>query len=264
MSALIISGIIIVLLSIVVYIIVAIVYSPSNLGKDLAPSALNLNKQSNVLDSASVKTTLLSQGGSTVSAFVNVQFGNRTTSINRSRETRFAILLGVKGSFEFQLTPSTATQGQSTAQLVVYTEGAGKGKEEIVELPPLPLQKWVYVSILRDGRRFDVMYDDPIVGSHRMDYYPIPTANYLTIGSSHFMGSAIHIFAEGYRLTPNQISQQRALYADMTGRPPIKFPLPFLPIPFGYMQTQCIPGLPCKAVSAPPTNRLKEWKSIYN
>ena len=264
MSALIIGGIIVGVLSIVVYIVIAIVYSPSNLGNDLASSALDLHKQSIVLDSASVKTTLLSQGGSTVSAFVNVHFGNRTPTISNSQKTRFVTLLGVKGSFEFQLTPSTATQGQSTAQLLVYTEGGSEVKNEILELPPLPLQKWVYVSILRDGRRFDVMYDDKIVGSHRMDYYPVPIANYLTIGGSNFMGSAIHIFAEGYRLTPNQISRQRAIYADMTGRPPIKFPLPFLPIPFGYLETQCIPGLPCKAVSAPPTNRLKEWKSIYN
>ena len=63
--------------------------------------------------------------------------------------------------------------------------------------------------------------------------------------------------------TVAQISALRATYSDMTGQPPVKFPLPFLPIPFGSIQTACIPGIPCNPVSKPPSNALKAWSSRY-
>ena len=58
-------------------------------------------------------------------------------------------------------------------------------------------------------------------------------------------------------------SEQRAKYVDTTGAIPSTYPIPFLPIPFGDIQTVCSPGLTCDAVTRPPTNPLKAWRSLY-
>lgn len=276
MAILVTSFIIILLATIVVYTVIGIVYSSSNTYTDLLPTLTSLSAEKQIVDSGTVKTSLLSQGGSTVAGFFNVQFGDRTVRMNdilvgkELPAMSYTTLLGVKGSFEFQIAPSrlffdvsggpNVQSPQSTAQLVVYTTH----REFItIPLPPLTQQKWIFISILRDGRRFDVMYDDKIVASHRIDVYPLSIANPLVIGDKALLGQAIHMFTKSSRATPTQISALRASYSDMTGQPPVKFPLPFLPIPFGNVQTACIPGIPCNPVSAPPSNALKAWSSRY-
>lgn len=276
MAILVTSFIIILLATIVTYTVIGIVYSSSNTYTDLLPTLTSLSAEKQIVDSGTVKTSLLSQGGSTVAGFFNVQFGDRTLRMNdilvgkELPAMSYTTLLGVKGSFEFQIAPSrlffdvsggpNVQSPQSTAQLVVYTTH----REFItIPLPPLTQQKWIFISILRDGRRFDVMYDDKIVASHRIDVYPLSIANPLVIGDKALLGQAIHMFTKSSRATPNQISALRASYSDMTGQPPVKFPLPFLPIPFGNVQTACIPGIPCNPVSAPPSNALKAWSSRY-
>ncbi len=276
MAILVTSFIIILLATIVTYTVIGIVYSSSNTYTDLLPTLTSLSAEKQIVDSGTVKTSLLSQGGSTVAGFFNVQFGDRTLRMNdilvgkELPAMSYTTLLGVKGSFEFQIAPSrlffdvsggpNVQSPQSTAQLVVYTTH----REFItIPLPPLTQQKWIFISILRDGRRFDVMYDDKIVASHRIDVYPLSIANPLVIGDKALLGQAIHMFTKSSRATPTQISALRASYSDMTGQPPVKFPLPFLPIPFGNVQTACIPGIPCNPVSAPPSNALKAWSSRY-
>ena len=276
MAILVTSFIIILLATIVTYTVIGIVYSSSNTYTDLLPTLTSLSAEKQIVDSGTVKTSLLSQGGSTVAGFFNVQFGDRTVRMNdvlfgkALPAMSYTTLLGVKGSFEFQIAPSRlffdvsggpAIQSpQSTAQLIVYTTHR---EFTTIPLPPLTQQKWIFISILRDGRRFDVMYDDKIVASHRIDVYPMAIANPLVIGDKALLGQAIHMFTKSSRATPTQISALRASYSDMTGQPPVKFPLPFLPIPFGNVQTACIPGIPCNPVSAPPSNALKAWSSRY-
>jgi hypothetical protein len=280
MTILITATICMLILVLVVYTVMAIVYSSSNTYSDLLPSPTSLTAQTQILDSGTVKTTLLSQGGSTVAGFFNVQFGDRTTRMtdpiapigpNLPPALTYTTLVGVAGAFEFQIAPSrlffdvsggpNAQMPQSTAQLIVYTSHR---EFDTIPLPPFPQQTWVFLSILRDGRRFDVMYDDKIVASHRINVYPIAVSNPLMIGASSLLGQAVHLFAKNTRLTPTQISALRATYSDTTGQPPIKFPLPFLPIPFGTVQTSCLPGMPCNPVSKPPANAMKAWSSRYS
>ena len=277
MTILITATICMLILVLVVYTVMAIVYSSSNTYSDLLPSPTSLTAQTQILDSGSVKTTLLSQGGSTVAGFFNVQFGDRTSRMTDSNveftppALTYTTLVGVKGAFELQIAPSrlffdvsggsNVQIPQSTAQLVVYTSHRNF---DTIPLPPFPQQTWVFLSILRDGRRFDVMYDDKIVASHRIDVYPITVSNPLMIGAPPLLGQAVHLFTKSTRLTPTQISALRATYSDMTGQPPIKFPLPFLPIPFGTVQTSCLPGMPCNPVSKPPANAMKAWSSRYS
>jgi hypothetical protein len=45
---------------------------------------------------------------------------------------------------------------------------------ESISLPAIPLQRWTVVTIVKEGRRFDVFYGAKLVASKLLDHYPIP------------------------------------------------------------------------------------------
>jgi len=241
----------IVVLAIIVYLVVGLVYGKATI-QDTAPKIIPINTPKVVYDSDSVKNNLLSHGGSTVMAFVNVRFGDRTTKIGNE----FISVLGVKDSFSFDITPESA-------QLTVMTQAGTSLEEEIIPIPKLPLQKWICVSILRDGRRFDILYDDQIVASHRLQYFPRVVLNPLIIGNTSLLGNGIHVLVAPYRLTPTDVAKQRAKLVDMNGRP-VKAGTAFGLPPIPSMELVCLPGLPCNQISKPPTDRLKSWYTPYS
>lgn len=249
----------ILIIAIATYVILSIVRSGVGL-QDLAPNPISLSSPNMLSNSQQVRDTLLGGEGSTLSAFVNVQMGDRTVRMDTSN---YSTLIGIPGVVEFQMAPAPTAGGglasDVVARVLVKTAGGG---EETIDVPALPQQKWVFLTLLRDGRRFDVMYDDAIVASHRLMEYPAQIANQLVVGGKAFLGQANHVLMAGTRLTPTQVQQQRAQLADTTGMPPIKFPLP-VPIPFGIFQTSCLPGLPCNPIRSPPPNGLKSWSTLY-
>lgn len=48
---------------------------------------------------------------------------------------------------------------------------------EGIVLPAIPLQKWTVVTIVKEGRRFDVFYGAVLVKSQLLDHVPVPTTN---------------------------------------------------------------------------------------
>lgn len=261
-SVIVVSAVVIVVLAIATYVVISIVKSGSDL-QDLAKDPVQLNTSSTLMDSATAQSVILSGPGSSLCAFVNVQLGDRTV---RMDDSNFKMLFGMQGSVEFQLAPAQqagSSVDKCTARLLVVTVPGGTLPIETIELPPLPLQKWVFVAILRDGRRFDVLYNGEVVASHRLSMYPKQVTSPITIGGPAFIGQAQHVLVASRRLTPSEVAYQQAILSDTTGQPPVKFPLP-LPIPFGDLQTTCLPGLPCNPVNAPPSNKMKAWYSIYS
>jgi hypothetical protein len=257
-TTILVTALVVIIIAVTTYIVISIVRSGTGL-QDLAPNPISLSTQTLLSDSQTVRNTLLGGSGGTLCAFVNVQMGDRTVRIG---DGNFNTLIGIPGSMEFQIAPAPSAgglQNTATARLLVKTAA---GEMETMEVPDLPLQKWVFVTVLRDGRRFDVMYDDQIVASHRLVDYPSQVANQLAVGGKTFLGQAVHVLIVGSRLTPTQVQQQRGQLADTTGSPPTKFPLP-LPIPFGSLQAVCPPGLPCNPISTPPANALKSWSTLY-
>lgn len=257
------AAFVIIILAITTYVVISIVRSGSDL-QDLAKDPVSLSTPTTLMDSSTARQTLLAGSGSSVCAFVNVQLGDRTVRVD---DSNFKMLFGMEGSLEFQIAPArqaASTADTSTARLqIAAIPGSGSEPVETIDLPPLPLQKWVFVAVLRDGRRFDVLYDGQVVASHRMQKYPRQMTVPLTIGGRSFIGQAQHVLVAPRRLAPSEVAYQQAILSDTTGQPPTKFPLP-LPIPFGDLQTMCLPGLPCNPINAPPTNRMKSWYSIYS
>lgn len=253
MSALIFIGVI-VLLAIIVYISVKYIYGKATI-QDVAPDKFDLSEAKSVYSSEDVKSNLLKTSGFTVMAFVNVKLGDRTAKSDGDNQR----VIGVDGAFTLDITP---TSSQLT---VVTTNGLVNDITEKIQIPPLPLQKWVCVTILRDGRRFDIMYDDQIVASHRFEYFPKILLQSLVIGNKTLLGSGIHVLVAPYRLTPTEVSVQRAKLCDTNGKPvgaDTEFGLP--PIPFTGIRSICIPGIPCNQVSTPPSDALKAWSTPFS
>jgi hypothetical protein len=251
-------------LALIVYLVTAYVYA-KQMPSDLAPTVIQLNTQTQLLSSQEASTRF-SGSSSTVCGFFNVTMGDRTTHFQNTNKDNYTTLIGVQNSFEFQLAPAGVSMNDYSARVRICT---GIQKFEYLELPPMPQQKWIFLSILREGRRFDVMYNDQIVGSHRLDEYPIQSNNPLYVSpnttTTRFLGTAVHLFAMNYRVTPPDLAILRAQLSDTTGAPlePISFPLPFFSS-FPDLRSFCIPGLPCTPVTEPPPDRMKMWTSIYN
>jgi len=243
---------VILILCLVVYGIVAYYYSKAK-PLDLVPTIIPLNKKTDLYSSNLATTSFLAGSGGTIAGMLQVVMGDRTVALG---STNYTTLIGIVGTVELQLVPANASSPtKSTARLKIG--------QEIIDLPPFPLQKWVFLAILREGRRFDVMYNNQVVASHRLDNYPTATANSLQVGGPAFLGNAIHISVLNRRLSPAELADMRALFSDTTGAPPTPVPFPF-PFSLPSLQTFCLPGLPCNPVEAPPPNAMKRWSSIYS
>lgn len=230
--------------------------------KDYMPDTVSLSKATYPIPSNEAYKLLLSGSSSTVAGLFNVSFGDRTNQQATPSTHKFSTLFGIYGSMEFQIAPANLTTTDSTARLLIATQ---RGNTETIPLPPLPAQKWVFIAILRDGRRYDILYNDKIVASHRLDAFPNTSVqNQFQVGadSNRFLGSAIHLFALNSRMSPSEVAILRAKYVDTTGAPPLALPFP-LPISLPSLQTLCIPGIPCDPVTKPPSNHLQAWSTPY-
>jgi hypothetical protein len=247
----------IIVLAIITYFVVRYVYAKAR-GNDVAPEVFELKEAKIVYDSYNVQTQLLGSGGASILAFVNLQYGDRTGNANPNANA-YMPLVKIDGAMTFEVSPNSA-------QLSVVTVGAGQTSTEIISVPPLPMQKWVFVAILRDGRRFDVMYNDQIVASHRLAQYPKVTSNPLRVGGKGLLGSAVNVIVAPYRMTPSEVVREMRHLSDTTGTPVAsmtRIQLP--PIPFTTrFRSVCIPGIPCEGVTQPPSDNLKAWYSPYN
>lgn len=244
---------IIIVIAIIVYISVKYIYGKATI-QDVAPDVFNLSDAKMVLSSEDTAITILKPSSSTIMAFINVKFGERTDTLDKTYQS----VIGVNGSFSLDIS-------STGSQLSVVTSSGGSSAVETIEIPGIPLQKWVCVTILRDGRRFDIMYDNQIIASHRFVNYPVITKSGLVIGNTTLLGKGIHVLVSSNRLTPSEVSKQRAKLADTTGKPvgtETAFGLP--PLPFTGIRTMCIPGLPCNPVSNPPSNALKSWSTPFS
>jgi hypothetical protein len=132
--------------------------------------------------------------------------------------------------------PDSSRQGKAMAQLTVKTEGApqntGGGTPssssqkyiETLMLPEIPLQKWTYITVAREGRRFDVYYNNTIVLSKKTMYIPIAdTMNAspagITSGSPGLSGQIAVANLYNYRLSSKDVAAKYTQYADSRGRP---------------------------------------------
>jgi hypothetical protein len=128
--------------------------------------------------------------------------------------------------------PDASRQGKAMAQLIIKTEGAplsagASASQKYIEtlvLPPISLQKWMMVSIAREGRRFDVYFNDRIVLSQKTMFMPISNisnTNFrgITSGSNGLVGNIALANVYNYRLSSQVVFAKYKEFADTRGRP---------------------------------------------
>jgi hypothetical protein len=135
-------------------------------------------------------------------------------------------------SLEILNAPDASRQGKAMAQLIIKSEGAplvagSSASQKYIEtltLPPIPLQKWTMISVAREGRRFDVYYNDTIVLSQKSMYMPISNisnSNFkgITSGSNGLVGHIALANVYNYRLSSQNVQSLYKQYADTRGQP---------------------------------------------
>jgi hypothetical protein len=210
---------------------------------------------------------------------------------------------GIVG-LEVLIAPDASRQGKAMAQLIVKTEGPplnsgsspGDSKPmgatsqkyiETLSLPPIPLQKWTYVTVAREGRRFDVYFNNTIVLSQKTMNMPISNVSNssmggITSGSTGLLGQLAVADLYNYRLTTKDVSAKYSQYADTRGRPYLNtvtnpmtlnhiggiipsYAATFSTSIFGYIPSfsLCPPGGCFNAPTIQPASPLYDWSTQY-
>ncbi len=247
----------IMIIAITFYIVYAIIYSGSNTS-DLVPTTQSLQKKQDILFPDQTQSLLLGSPGSTVMGFFKLENGDKTVKFANS----FTPLLQVENNWFLEVAPAPAGKDHTTARLRVQTNQGGVFQEEIIDLPNIPKQKWVFLAILRDGRRFDVIYDNQIVASQRLESYPVIISSSLSVGNKGLSGYVSHVLVNGTRLTPNEVERERLTYVN-TNNTVVEADSVASSFPSPTLFAQCPPGLPCDPITKPPNNNLLQWRSPY-
>ena len=141
-------------------------------------------------------------------------------------------LIGIAG-IEVMPAPDASRQGSMAAQLIVKTEmmasGAMSMHQLYVETIPLPYilaQKWTMITVTREGRQFDVYYNDKLVMSHKTMYMPISTKinsnlTGLVSGSDGLIGTLANVSMLPKRITIFDVESDYTTLADTRGAPVI-------------------------------------------
>jgi len=247
----------IVLLLIVLYIIFYVIY-PGSGNSTILTTILSLKTKTELVKANVVQSNLLGTSGCTLMGFFKLNNGNRTTNY----KTPYVPIMQVENNWYLEISQTPQGQQHNAARLRINVIDAGKNMDRTIDLPEIPKQKWVFIAILRDGRRFDVLYDNKIVASHRLDVYPVIISSPLVVGNENIDGSVIHVIMNNTRLTPNEVERERLSHIDTNG---VVIESNTFDISFPALKlfSQCPPGLPCDPVTKPPKNNLVKWNSPY-
>jgi hypothetical protein len=251
----IIFGVIVLLLTL--YIIFYVIY-PGSGNSDILKRMTPLDTKKDILMADVTQSKLLASSGSTVMGFFYLKEGDRTAKYANS----FIPLIQVENNWALEISPSLSGRAETTAQLRVTTNDGGAIKQEVIDLPQIPKQKWVFIAILRDGRRFDVIYDNKIVASQRLEYYPVNISSSLSVGNKGLAGSVIHVMINDSRLPPIQVETDRLAHVDTSGTV-LEGDAIDMSFPGLKLLAQCPPGLPCDPITRPPSSNLVQWQTPY-
>lgn len=256
---------VVIIVCVTIYLVVYRIYPGPNT-TDVLSTLTPLNQKKNILMPDRVQSDILGSGGTTVMGFFYLNQGDRT--LRYGQADQYLPLLQVENNWILEVSPSPKDKKDYGARLRVQTQHASEFKYEIIPLPAIPTQKWVYLTILREGRRFDVMYDNRIVASQRLAHYPVVITSPLSVGDKGLSGSVIHMMVNSRRLRPDEVERERKIHVDTSGMVVDMKWNPFHSLngpsyPLAPITAECPAGLPCDTVTTPPKKSLYEWKTPY-
>lgn len=235
----------------------SIIYSKSE-NKFVLTTMESLQSKKDILYPDQTQKILLGSPASTTMGFFKLENGDRT----KSYEGGFRSILQVDNNWHLEVAPAPTGKDHISSRLRVQTNDGGVLKQEIIDLPDIPKQKWTFIAILREGRRFDVIYNNQIVASQRLLNYPVVISSPLSIGDKGLAGSVIYVAVNNRRLSPNEVELVRLSKVDTNGTVVEANSLD-MSFPTISLFTACPPGLPCKPITKPPCDNLLQWSTPY-
>ena len=140
---------------------------------------------------------------------------------------------------------------------------------ETFVLPPIPFQKWVMITISREGRRYDVYYNKTLVLSKQASavLYANPTTDKVIVGNPKLSGSCAFFSLYNTIQSAISISKQYSSLVNTRGSPvldenpaTIGLTKDSLSVRFPSL---CPSGDCIQNPSNPPASPLYEWSSSY-
>jgi hypothetical protein len=173
-------------------------------------------------------------------------FCGRGNNCDGCKRNGYTPLLSIGDTLFLELLPApdAGRQGKAMTQIAVRTKttvdasgnsvvldasGSSTNFESVIEflpLPPLPTQKWVSVTISREGRRFDIYYNDHLVLSQKTLYNIATTAGTtgIVVGDSSLSGyGAVFDFKESIT-NGMEVAASYAQQSDTRGAPLVNLP----------------------------------------
>ena len=251
-------AVVLILIVLTVYLIVFVIY-PGGGNNDVLSTLTPLSEKKDIVMPDVTQKTLLGNNGGTIMGMFNFMNGDRTAKYSNN----YTPFLQIANNWFLEVSNSPNDKQHTSARLRIRTNAQGSStKDEMIELPPIPKQKWIFIAVLRDGRRFDVIYDDKIVASQRLQQYPVVISSPVSIGNKGLDGAAIHVIINGTRLSPIDIERTRLTLVDtnklVLEDNPFNASLPTI-----SLLAECPSGLPCKPVTRPPANQFLKWSTPY-
>jgi hypothetical protein len=132
-------------------------------------------------------------------------------------------LLAIDNSLEFWASGYTSENDKPYVPALLKIKSS-KSKDihfmESISLPALSLQRWTVVTIVKEGRRFDIYYGTKLVKSKLLEYIPVPpSAKNWYAGNQKWKGS-IGLF-KGFEgsISSEQIEEDVSKLVDTRGVP---------------------------------------------
>jgi hypothetical protein len=168
-----------------------------------------------------------------------------------------------KGIFPFLMWPEvftfTTKAGENKTILYVFA-GQKSGKPNIIPIycPMLPEQKWTFVAVVIDGRRFNILYNGKIVASKLINEMPRLSKNgSLTSGYTGLSGEISDVKYVNRAMSAEELMIEYTSTSDTRGKPYIDGGS-ILDI-FG-----CPAGILCIKPNFPPSKGLLSWETPFS
>jgi hypothetical protein len=245
------------ILVLVAYVVVVFYKGPANeKAIDFEKPDGNLSKESVVLDSDATRAILFGEGGSTLMVYIYVKGLDKTAKVNEVSPT----ILRIPDVLELRC---NASHEKVSAELAISTRNTATGKTgaEVMNLPSIPLQKWICFTVLRDGRRFDVMYNDKVVASKRLAHMPAYMSSELRMGSVGALGVYNMGRVFNYRLSFADVKTELVRTSDSRHKPTNAGAGVEMGSIFDIFR--CPGGILCRDSTPAPKNPVEVWETPY-
>ncbi len=240
---LIISGVVLILLVILYILLVKLVNHDAKDMKLISDTVYDLSTKNRLIDSDTARDKFLSSTGGTILSYVYLEPADRTKQVANAKD---ATLIEQGGAWSIKI----AYNGVPTFKINTLNG------IETVQLPVIPYQKWTALTIVREGRRFDIYYNGELVASKRPSAYVRIELASISAGSANMRGKITNIYIAGRSYNKSDIAQIYTNTSDTRGKPYVTEKI----VP----KLGCPSGLFCSIVSTPPENPYKRWQTQYS